>query len=117
MRFIERCIKCGIEIKDGFHIPYDFGGKKHIYKSDFYLPNLGIVVEIKDEHVWHKNQVKSGKWEAKEKSAKQFCEKNNLVYKMLFPNDIDDFFKPYERDSQNCSENCRSQDKEPDDNK
>lgn len=108
LRFIERCDKNGIEITDGVDILYWFENRRHIYRTDFLLPKENILVEIKDEHVWHRKQVESGKWEAKENAAIRYCAKNGLVYKILFPKDIDEFFKTYERDSQGYSESCRS---------
>ena len=52
-----------------------------------------MVIELKDNHIWHKKQVESGKWEKKENGAKQYCNINGLKYVLLFPNDIDTFFK------------------------
>lgn len=106
--FIKRCELKGIKIVDGFEIPYVFNNKSHIYRTDFFLPELKMIIEIKDMHVWHKNQIESGKWDEKEKAAKKYCEEKGLVYNILFPEDINVFFNSYERDSQNYNESCRS---------
>ena len=59
-----------------------------IYKVDFEIPSKRILVEIKGEHIWHKNQVDSGKWKAKEESAKKWCELNDYKYYLIFDVDI-----------------------------
>ena len=51
------------------------------------------MVETKDNHIWHQEQIKSGKWEKKEDAAIKYCTKNNMKYVLLFPNDIEEFFK------------------------
>ena len=72
---------------------------------DFLWPNLGFVIELKDNHIWHKKQLESGRWEKKENAAITYCNQNNLKYIMLFPEDIDNFFKKYcEIDSLNFRE-------------
>lgn len=93
LNFIERCDKENIEIVDGVEIKYIFKNKKSTYKIDFSLPQYKLIVEIKDNHIWHREQVKSGKWEIKEKSAREYCTKNDMKYALLFPNDIEEFFK------------------------
>ena len=64
------------------------------------------MIEIKDMNIWHKNQLKSGKWQAKENAAIEYCEQIGYTYKLLFPNDFDDFFNAIERDSLSNSESC-----------
>lgn len=91
--FIKRCDKEKIEILDGAEVEYVFENKKSTYKIDFLLPQYNLMVETKDNHIWHKEQVKSGKWEMKEKSAREYCTKNGMKYVLLFPNDIEEFFK------------------------
>ena len=43
-----------------------------------------MLIEIKDNHIWHKRQVESGKWDAKESSAKKWCKDNNYEYYLIF---------------------------------
>lgn len=93
LKFIEKCFKNNISIIDGRKIPYYFNNKKHVYNIDFELPDLKFLIEIKDNHIWHKQQISSGKWGCKEESAIKYCEKNQLKYRILFPNEIDTFFK------------------------
>ena len=90
--FIERCIANNIEISDAEGIPYNFNGKLKVYNPDFKLPSLKMLVEIKDNHVWHREQVESGKWGVKESAAIKYCNENGYTYHLLFPNDIEPFF-------------------------
>jgi len=78
-----------ILIKNGPKIEYIFNKDKKIYKVDFEIPIFKHLIEIKGNHIWHKEQVDSGKWEAKESSAKRWCNLNNYSYKLVF--DIDDY--------------------------
>ena len=71
------------------------------YRIDFFLPKYGFEIELKDNHVWHKKQVESGKWKAKEDSAINFCKTKGYRYFLLFPKDIEKFFYNLERDSLN----------------
>lgn len=103
--FINRCIENNFKIENGTDVPYLINGVKHNYRIDFYLPQFRYQVELKDNHIWHKHQVEIGKWELKEKAAKDFCSSNNMKYFLLFPKDIDKFFKSLERDSLNNGEN------------
>ena len=91
--FIERCLKNDIKIKDAEGIHYYFNGRLRVYYPDFLLPEENKLIEIKDNHVWHRKQVESGKWGAKEKAALKYCEERGLTYYLLFPNDIDNFFE------------------------
>ena len=107
LEFIELCVSKNILLTNGDKIPYVFNGTVHMYRIDFKLPDLKLLIEIKDMHVWHKQQLKSGKWAAKEKVAIKYCEQNGYKYKILFPWDFDIFFKAIERDSLNCNESYR----------
>lgn len=85
LKFINWCNNTGIVVKNGPIIPYTFAGKERTYRVDFEIVNnvLGtmnnILVEIKDNHVWHKADLESGKWQAKELAA---CEQvNKGIYK------------------------------------
>ena len=104
--FINSCIERKINITNGPKIKYLFEGRERTYFVDFELPELKILVEIKDNHIWHRKQVESGKWQAKEDAAKKYANKNGYVFHLLFPKDIEKFFKETVRDSLNNSENC-----------
>lgn len=65
LKFIRKCNENNVLITNGPKIPYTFQGKTHFYRVDFFIPRLNMLVEIKDNHIWHKQQVASGKWDAK----------------------------------------------------
>jgi predicted RNA-binding Zn-ribbon protein involved in translation (DUF1610 family) len=84
-RFIEWCQDNSITVKNGPRLRYSFLGKEHDYRVDFELPDLNILIEIKDNHCWHQRQVISGKHAAKETAATNWCNENNYEYKIIFP--------------------------------
>jgi len=90
-RFIEWCEENNIEIKNGPKIEYTFNNKIHSYRVDFELPTYKMLIEIKDNHCWHKEQVASGKFEAKTTTANEWCKKYNYTYHVLFPKTIQKF--------------------------
>ena len=51
------------------------------------------MIEIKDPHIWHKDQVKSGKWNAKENSAVIYASDNGFEYKLVFSQYLNEFLK------------------------
>lgn len=83
---IEYCGYNGILINNGPSIKYVFNGKEHSYRVDFIINR--ILIEIKDNHIWHRNEVDSGKWEKKEESAIEYCKDNNLEYKLVMKNEV-----------------------------
>ena len=49
----------------------------------FAIPKLKLLIEIKDNHIWHRDQVNNGKWDDKVRGVEKFLEKNkynNIVY-------------------------------------
>ena len=93
LNFIKRCDNENLKITDGAEVEYNFNNKKSSYKIDFCLPQYKLQVETKDNHIWHREQVKSGKWAKKEEAAVNYCTKNGMKYVLLFPNEIEEFFK------------------------
>lgn len=90
-RFIEWCEENNITIKNGPKIDYFFKDKIRTYKVDFELPDKKFLVEIKDNHCWHKEQVLNGKFQEKELAAKEWCKKNNYKYHVIFPKTLQNF--------------------------
>jgi predicted RNA-binding Zn-ribbon protein involved in translation (DUF1610 family) len=84
-RFIEWCEEHDITIKNGPNIEYTFNNYTHTYRVDFELPQYNILIEMKDNHCWHKQQVESGKFGAKENSANEWCKIKNYKYYVVFP--------------------------------
>ena len=116
-RCIEWFIEKGIPITNGPKISYTFGGKVHVYKVDFQVHSLRILVEIKDNHIWHTRQIESGKWGKKEKAARAWAANQGWTYEMVFPKTWskwkEDILVRY---SLTLQETVRSKDKEPCDN-
>ena len=84
-RFIEWCEEQSFEIKNGPTIQYMFQEKTHAYRVDFELPSFKRLIEIKDNHCWHKQQLASGKFGAKEKAAIEWCSKRDYTFTVVFP--------------------------------
>lgn len=97
LNFIEKCFDKNILIENGPTIEYFFNEKRKLYTIDFYLPEYDIYIEIKDNHIWHKKQVESGRWKAKEEAAIRYSKQNNKMFYLLFPKDIECFFKTLEK--------------------
>ena len=76
-----------ILIENGPKVLYFFNKKERTYNIDFKINN--ILIETKDNHIWHKKEIESGKWVLKSKSAKEYCKRNNMEYKLIFPKDIE----------------------------
>lgn len=89
LKLINILNKNNILIKNGPKINYNFNGDEKIYKVDFEIPSFRQIIEIKDNHIWHKEQLKSGKWDAKELAAKKWCDDRNYIYKLVF--DLDNY--------------------------
>jgi len=92
-RFIEWCEHNNITIQNGPKIPYLFQEKQRTYRVDFLLPLQKVILEMKDTHCWHIEQEKSGKFLAKENSAKEWAQKNGYTYQIVFPKGLSDFKK------------------------
>jgi hypothetical protein len=90
--FIMKCESLGIIILDGVVINYNINGKNHKYRVDFLLPNHNLLIEIKGNHIWHRNQLNSGVWKMKQDAAEKYSQLNGLTYKLLFQEDLEDFF-------------------------
>lgn len=88
--FIEWCNNNNIEILNGPNINYYFNGKNRKYKLDFKLPSKKMLIEIKDNHCWHKKQVETGKWDAKEKAALKYLKSTDdyKSFDLVFPKDL-----------------------------
>ena len=84
-RFINWCIDNLIIIKNGPVIEYIWKEIPRKYIVDYQLPEYKKLIELKDNHVWHKIQVESGKWGAKEMCAMKWCEENSWEYEIVFP--------------------------------
>lgn len=89
--FIIKCEELNIRILDGLTISYLYKDTEHKYRVDFLLPDYKILIEIKGNHIWHRQQLESGVWGIKQRYAELYSTENNLTYKLLFQEDIDVF--------------------------
>lgn len=71
LKFIDWCNNHGLTVYNGPHLKYSFENKERTYKVDFRIKDL--LIEVKDNHIWHRNEVKSGKRN----------EKENAIYKSI----------------------------------
>ena len=83
---IRYCNYNSVLIQNGPSIDYIFNGKNVTYKVDFRIKD--ILIEIKDDHIWHRNELESGKWQAKESAAREYCKLNNLEYRLVMMEDV-----------------------------
>ena len=84
-----------ILIQNGINIKYFFNDKERTYNIDFFIPSKKLLIEIKDNHIWHKNQMKSGRWEVKDKKAKEYAKNNGLEYKLIFTQYLEEFLNTF----------------------
>ena len=81
-KFVDWCNEQNIIVKNGPYIDYFHNEKSYKYRIDFAVGK--ILVEVKDFHIWHRNQVASGKWKAKQDAAEAFANTNNEYTKFVF---------------------------------
>lgn len=109
LQFITWCNSNNIIVNDGPKLKYYWNKKWRTYVVDFYLPKLNIIIEIKDNHCWHKDNIKTGKWNAKLKSVN-----NSLINKTynnflaIFPSNFKKCTNYLIRYSPNSCESMRS---------
>jgi hypothetical protein len=94
-KFIDYCNKMSIVLYNGPTISYYWkDAKEHKYYVDFIIEKLGILIELKDEHIWHKKDVESGKWQAKVDACMKYIENKNLKeYLFITPKNYQDKIK------------------------
>jgi hypothetical protein len=80
LKFINWCNDNNFIVKNGPSLKYNFKDKERIYKVDFNINN--VLVETKDDHIWHLNDIKNGKWAAKVNAVEK--EINNKTYKKYY---------------------------------
>ena len=66
LKLINFCNEHDILIQNGPIVNFIFNDKKRKYRIDYYIPDYNLIIEIKDNHIWHKQQIETGKWELKE---------------------------------------------------
>lgn len=87
LKFIRYCNIHKILLYNGPKITYNFNDKNLTYKIDFCIPKLKLLIEIKDNHVWHRDQISSGKWESKLKGVNKYILETDTYnnYIVIYP--------------------------------
>jgi hypothetical protein len=85
LKFIRFCNDHKIVVKNGPKISYVWNGRPHTYRIDFYIPKLKLLVEIKDNHCWHKDNISSGKWASKLNGVNDFTNDSGDTFICIFP--------------------------------
>jgi hypothetical protein len=89
LKFIMYCNKNNIKVENGPKINYTHNSKQKRYIIDFYLPQLNTLIEIKDNHCWHKENIKNGKWGAKINAVKKIVENNTYKeFILIYSNEL-----------------------------
>lgn len=78
LKFIDWCNTNLIRVLNGPNVKYIFNEIERTYRVDFQIKNT--LIEIKDTHIWHRNNIVSGKWGAKVKAV------NDLITNMKYDN-------------------------------
>lgn len=73
-KFVKYCEDNNINIINGPKVNYTYNNKPRTYRIDFLLPKQKLLIEIKDDHIWHKKQIETGIWELKETAAKSIID-------------------------------------------
>ena len=79
LKFIRFCNEKKIYITNGPKIEYYLNNKRCTYRVDFAIPKIKYLIEIKDNHIWHRDQVNSGKWQEKVEAANKYIENNENI--------------------------------------
>lgn len=105
--FLEKCELLNIDVLNGIEVPYFFKNKLRTYITDFYLPELKYMIELKGTNQFYREDLKTGKIYAKNNAAEEYASENGLKFKFVLDTEFDDFITTLknERDSLNNCEN------------
>lgn len=90
--FLDICFNKNIEVQNGLKIPYIWNNQIHKYISDFYLPKYQIIIELKSNNIFYRQQKASGKLDAKNNGAIKYAKDHNMKFEFLFDSEIQNFF-------------------------
>lgn len=107
LKFIRYCNENKILLINGPKISYNRANsnKLHSYRVDFAIPKLKLLIEIKDNHIWHRDQVTSGKWEEKVKGVDNFLQNKDFYNDVIYEKYIIIFPKNYIHECKNILNN------------
>ena len=92
-RFLTWCEENNIMVKNGPVIDYIWNDKNHKYYLDFEIIDKKILLEFKDNHIWRKQHIESGKFEQKNKYTNIWCKENNYTFHIIFPKNLSEIKK------------------------
>ena len=103
LKFIRYCNDKKIVIINGPKIEYyrANSNKTHSYRIDFAIPKLKLLIEIKDNHIWHKDQVDSGIWDEKVNGVNKFLQNKNSYKNIIYEKYIIIYPKNYIQECNN----------------
>lgn len=81
-KFVEWCNEKGLLVRNGPSIPYVFEEKSRVYRVDFQIAD--VIIEIKDFHIWHRNQIESGLWQTKIDAVNNYISEHANIEKYFF---------------------------------
>lgn len=97
LKFIRWCESNNTIVLNGPNVEYTFHNKTHKYRVDFQVGD--ILIEIKDYHIWHRNQVESGLWNTKVEAVNKYIlDKGFKKYYFITPNNWNQMIKELEND-------------------
>lgn len=86
LKFIHWCNNNAIVVNNGPVLPYYFENKERKYRVDFKIKDL--LIEIKDNHHWFQNDIKSGKHNAKIEAVNDAIKKGEYKEYYLITPDV-----------------------------
>jgi hypothetical protein len=89
--FIDFCNSNNFIILNGPKLSYIYINKNKTYLVDFYIPDFNMIIELKDNHIWHKKQVEKGIFDLKNMVANKYASENNLTFRVIFANEMNNF--------------------------
>lgn len=104
IKFVTWCNQNNILVINGPRLEYEWNQSKHIYHVDFEIPKLKWIIETKDMHIWHQEQILNGKWGEKKKIALR------KVSEGIFTRFITIFPKNWIRVQKDILSKCRRED-------
>lgn len=89
LNFIKKMNNLNILIHNGPKINYLFNSKNRKYIVDFYIPCINTLIELKDNHIWHKEQIDNGIWKAKMDKVTELLTNNTYDnYLLIYPKNL-----------------------------
>lgn len=83
LKFIQWAKDNAIVVNNGPLIQYIHNNKHRTYRVDFMIKDIGILIEIKDNHIWHQQQIENGIWKAKISAVNTLIDQGKYTQFML----------------------------------